>query len=94
VLQNRLWVVVLESKRTTISATSALPQTLAYMMTNPYPDKPVFGMVTNGDEIFFVKLSQQGRPEYDISDVFALLPSRNKLYNVLQILKRIGQVIS
>lgn len=94
VLQNRLWVVVLESKRTTISATTALPQTLAYMMTNPYPDKPVFGMVTNGDEIFFVKLSQQGTPEYDISDVFALLPSRNKLYNALQILKRIGQVIN
>ena len=94
VLQNRLWVVVLESKRTTISATTALPQTLAYMMSNPYPDQPVFGMVTNGDEIFFVKLSQQGTPEYDISDVFALLPLRNKLYNVLQILKRIGQVIS
>jgi hypothetical protein len=94
VLQNRLWFVVLKSKRTTISATTALPQTLAYMMTNPYPDKPVFGMVTNGDEIFFVKLSQQGTPEYDISDVFALLPLRNKLYNVLQILKRIGQVIS
>lgn len=94
VLQNRLWVVVLESKRTTISATTALPQTLAYMMTNPYPDKPVFGMVTNGDEIFFVKLSQQGTPEYDISRVFALLPLRNELYNVLQILKRIGQVIS
>ena len=94
VLQNRLWVVVLESKRTTISATTALPQTLAYMMTNPYPDQPVFGMVTNGDEIFFVKLTQQGTPEYDISDVFALLPLGNKLYNVLQILKRIGQVIS
>jgi hypothetical protein len=41
-----------------------------------------------------VKLSQQGTPEYDISDVFALLPLRNKLYNVLQILKRIDQVIS
>ena len=94
VLQNRLWVVVLESKRTTISVATALPQTLAYMMSNPYPDKPVFGMVTNGDEIFFVKLIQQGTPEYDISDVFALLPSRNKLYNVLQILKRIGQDIS
>ncbi len=94
VLQNRLWVVVLESKRTTISVATALPQTLAYMMTNPYPDKPVFGMVTNGDEIFFVKLIQQGTPEYDISRVFALFPLRNELYNVLQILKRMGQVIS
>jgi len=64
------------------------------MMTNFYPDQPVFGMVTNGDEIFFVKLTQQGTSEYDISDVFALLPLGNKLYNVLQILKRIGQLIS
>ena len=58
VLQNHFWVTLLESKRTTISVMSALPQTLTYMMANPYPDKPAFGMITNGDGIIFVKLSQ------------------------------------
>ncbi len=94
VLQHRFWVTLLESKRTTISEMSALPQTLTYMMANPYPDKPAFGMMTNGDGIIFVKLSQQGTPQYDISRVFSPAPLRNELYTVLQILKRIGQSIT
>lgn len=92
VLQNQFWVALLESKRTTISVMSALPQTLAYMMANPQPDKPVFGMITNGDSIVFVKLSQQGTPQFDVSDIFSPAPLRNRLYNVMQILKRIGQI--
>lgn len=49
----------------TISVMSALLQTLAYMMANPQPDKPIFGMMTK-DGIIFVKLTQQDRPQYDI----------------------------
>ncbi|MBD2775272.1 type I restriction endonuclease subunit R [Iningainema tapete] len=94
VLQNQFWVALLESKRTTISVMSALPQTLAYMMANPQPDKPVFGMITNGDAVVFVKLSPQGTPQYDVSGTFSPAPLRNQLYNVLQILKRIGQIIT
>jgi hypothetical protein len=94
VLQNKFWVALLESKCTTISVMSALPQALAYMMANPHPDKPIFGMLTNGDSIVFVKLTQQGIPQYDISDIFSPVPSHNRLYNVLQILKRIGQIIT
>ncbi|MGI8503604.1 MAG: type I restriction endonuclease [Hassallia sp.] len=93
VLQNQFWVILLESKRTTISVMSALPQTLAYMMANPQPDKPIFGMMTNGDGIVFVKLTQQDTPQYDISRVFSPAPLQNELYTVLQILKRIGQII-
>jgi hypothetical protein len=40
VLQEQFWVVVVESKKTTISAWAALPQALAYMMANPHPEKP------------------------------------------------------
>jgi len=94
VLQNRFWVTLLESKRTTISVMSALPQTLTYMMANPPPDQPAFGMMTNGDGIIFLTLSQQGTPQYDISMVFSPAPLRNELYTVLQILKRIGQSIT
>ncbi len=94
VVQNRFWVALLESKRTTISVMSALPQTLAYMMANPNPDKAVFGMITNGNGIIFVKLSGQGTPQYDVSDTFSPAPLHNRLYDVLRILKRIGQVIT
>ncbi|MEH2171856.1 hypothetical protein [Nostoc sp.] len=94
VLQDRLWVIVLESKKTTLLVWSAVPQTLAYMMANPNPCKPLFGMVMNGDDILFVKVTQTNTPQYDLSRVFAPFASARELYAVLQILKRIGQLIS
>lgn len=95
ILQNQLWVMVLESKKTTLSVWCALPQALAYLMANPHSDKPVFGMVTNGDDVLFIKVMQQaGTPQYDLSRVFAIFTSARELYNILQILKRIGNVIS
>ena len=91
ILQNQLWVMVLESKKTTLSIRSAVPQALAYLMANPQPDKPVFGMVTNGDDVLFIKVKREaGTPQYDLSRVFALFTSVKELYNILQILKRIG----
>ncbi|MCY7272237.1 MAG: type I restriction endonuclease subunit R, partial [Phormidesmis sp. CAN_BIN44] len=92
-VQNRFWVVILESKRTTISATTALPQTLAYMMANPHPQQPIFGMVTNGDDIFFVKLVQTGIPQYAISRTFSPFASSRELYNAAQVLKNVSRMI-
>jgi len=92
VLLNQLWVVVLESKKTALSVWSALPQTLAYLMANPQSEKPSFGMVTNGDEILFVKLAPANR-RYALSRVFAPFSSRTELHSALQILMCIGQVI-
>jgi len=92
VLKNRLWVVVLESKKTALSVWAALPQSLAYLMGNPQPHQPSFGMVTNGDDIFFIKLNQQPQPHYDLSRVFSPLTSKQELHSALKILKRIGQV--
>ena len=93
VLQNQLWIMVLESKKTTLSVWSALPQALVYLMANPNPNKPVFGMVTNGDDILFIKVTQTNPPQYDLSRVFAPFTSAKELYSVLQILKAFGQKI-
>jgi hypothetical protein len=93
VLQNRLWAIILESKKTALSVGSALPQTLAYLMANPQPQQPCFGMMTNGDEILFVKLVQMERRQYSVSRIFAPFSSNRELYSVLQILKEIGRVI-
>jgi hypothetical protein len=93
VLLNQFWVVVLESKKTALSVWTALPQTLAYLMANPQPKQPSFGMVTNGDEILFVKLVQQEQRLYGLSRVFAPFSSAEELRSSLQILKRIGRVI-
>lgn len=92
VIQETLWVVVIESKETSFSLEIALPQTLAYMLANPNPEKPVFGMVTNGGNFIFVKMQNQGVPQYDFSNVFSLLSRNNQLYEVWQILKHLGKI--
>lgn len=92
VLLETLWVVVIESKETSFSLEIALPQTLAYMLTNSHPERPVFGMVTNGGNFIFIKLQIQAFPQYELSNVFSLLPRPNQLYEVLKILKHLGKI--
>ena len=93
VVSKGLWIAVLESKGTEINLDMAIPQTLTYMMANPDTKKPVFAMATNVGEFFFLKLNRQGIPQYDISRVFSLLPLQNELYEVLKILKQLGEGI-
>jgi len=94
ILQDRLWVMVLECKKTTISTRSALPQALAYMMANPDLDKPRFGMLTNGDDVLFVKLMAQPTPEYGLSRAFSIYTVRSELRSAFQVLKHLGQSIT
>jgi hypothetical protein len=93
VLLNQFWVVVLESKKTALSVWAALPQTLAYLKANPQPDLPSFGMVTNGDDILFVKMGQAEQMQYSLSRIFAPFTSSQELYGALQVLKRIGRLL-
>ena len=91
VLSNQLWVVVLESKKTAISVLSALPQTLAYLMANPQPTQPSFAMMTNGDDVLFVKLALENNRKYALSRIFSAFVSNQEIYSILQILKTISQ---
>lgn len=94
IVQQQLWVLVVESKNTSLSASLVLPQALAYMMSNPHPERPVYGLVTNGDHSQLIKILICSQPQYDLSNVFSsLLPRRNQLQDVLRILKKIGQII-
>ena len=89
VLQERLWILTVESKRTGISIPAAFPQLLAYMAANPDRQHPNYGMATNGDEFVFLKLGADG--EYDVSRAFSLFPRNHELGKVAQILKVLGQ---
>lgn len=93
VVQERLWILVVESKRTSIPVPAALPQLLAYMLAQPNHDRPTYGMATNGDEFVFLKLRQDNSPQYDASRSFSLFPRRHELGTVLQILKQLGQIV-
>jgi hypothetical protein len=93
VVQEQLWILTIESKRTSISVPAAFPQLLAYMAANPNRKLPNYGMATNGDEFVFLKLGTG--VEYDISRSFSLFPRRHELGQVAQILKALGtQILS
>ncbi len=93
VLRQRLWLLVIESKRSDFAVTRALPQALAYMLANPERQQPTFGMITNGSEFLFLKSSRLTSPEYANSRLFSLVNPGNELYSVFQVLKRLGKHI-
>ncbi len=89
----QLWVLVMESKQAGFSLKLGIPQALAYMMANPNTGKPAFGLVTNGSNFIFIKLTKQDTPQYALSDEFTLRRG-NDLYSVLGILKRLGALLT
>jgi len=94
IFKNQLWLAIIESKNAAISLRGAIPQCLAYMLNNPQPQRPIFGLLTNGDDFVFIKLTQANTPQYALSDKFTLWQQGNELYKVLSILKKLGQLIS
>ncbi|MBD1809946.1 restriction endonuclease subunit R [Microcoleus sp. FACHB-SPT15] len=94
VFKNQLWLAIIESKNAAISLRGAIPQCLAYMLNNPQPQRPIFGLLTNGDDFVFIKLTQANTIQYALSDKFTLWQQGNELYKVLSILKKLGQLIS
>lgn len=94
VFKNQLWFAIIESKNAAVSLRAAIPQTLTYMLNHPQPERPIFALLTNGDDFVFVKLTQSTTPQYALSAKFTLWNRDNELYKVLSILKKLGQLIS
>ena len=85
VVQEMLWVTVIEAKNSEFSITKAIPQTLAHMLANPRMHRPCFGLVVNGSEFLFLKLQiTNGIPKYATSDLFSMLNEGNDLDRILQ----------
>ena len=91
-LQERMWLIVIESKRYGFSVRQALPQTLGYMAGTP--NSPVFALITTGEDYLFVKLDQTAA-EYALSDKLTLSTvETNELHRVAQILKHLVNLSS
>jgi hypothetical protein len=86
IVQEHLWIILVEAKRTLFNIEVALPQALACMSANPQPQKATFGLVSNGAYSMFVKLFQS---QYSFSEDFSLNRQRNELYDVLRILNKL-----
>ena len=98
ILQNQLWVLVLEAKKTTVPLRSALPQLLTYLTANPLSEStssksPTFGVVTNGDEVLFIKLASQPSAQYGLSRAFSIYTNYSEMQQVLLTLQKIGALI-
>ena len=91
VVQNQLWVWVLEAKRTTFSLSLGIPQALAYMLANPSPTYPTFGLLCSGESFLFLKLQLQPTPTYGLSQHLNIINSGD-FTTVLHGLKKIGQL--
>lgn len=95
VLQNQLWLLLIESKQAKFSFSIAIPQALAYMVANPNLDKPTFGLVTNGDNFLFIKLQKGESNLYDFSTDFSIFARpHNELYQVLGLMKKLRDSMS
>ena len=94
VIQQQLWLLVIESKKPTFSLLEAIPQALTYMLANPDPDYPVYSLVINGEDFQFIKLMQKDQARYALSDKFTLYRRENELYQVFRILKKLGQILN
>ncbi|MBW4669528.1 MAG: PD-(D/E)XK nuclease family protein [Cyanomargarita calcarea GSE-NOS-MK-12-04C] len=90
ILNKKFWMTVIESKQVAYSVEAGLEQLLAYMLAAP--SNEVYGMVTSGGSFMFVKLIRTDLPRYATSDIFDVRNRGNELYNVLQILKKLGQI--
>jgi hypothetical protein len=87
VIHDRLWLIVIESKRYGFSVRQAIAQTLAYMASAPV--SPVFALITTGEDYLFVKCDRN-TAHYALSDKFTLSTAEgNELYKVAQILKHL-----
>jgi len=93
VLQDKLWLLIIESKRSSFSLAKAIPQALTYMLANPQPEHPVYSLVMNGEDFQFIKLLKKDKPIYALSDRFTLYRRGNELFKVVNILKKLGQVL-
>jgi Type I restriction enzyme R protein N terminus (HSDR_N) len=89
VTQDQLWILVIESKQSGIAIDSGIPQALTYMLAAPNQTKPLYGMVTNGNNFIFIKLQNNA---YQFSDEFSLR-RRGDLYQVLAILKNLANIL-
>jgi len=94
VIKDYFWILVIEAKNSALGIDMAIPQALGYMLANPQVEQVTYGLVTNGSSFAFLKLAQTPEPRYEVSDVMLLLPGRNVLGRVLQVMKRLGQRVS
>ncbi|UBF23827.1 restriction endonuclease subunit R [Kovacikia minuta CCNUW1] len=83
-----LWVLLIESKNSSVDATEGLPQLLTYAYRGLGQQRSVWGLTTNGMDYQFVYIQQGDPPTYQLFPKLSLLYSEQS-NQLLQVLKGI-----
>lgn len=86
----RFWILVIESKNSSIDVFAGLPQLLTYAYQQLEQQSAVWGLVTNGRNYLFV-YSQQTPPIYTLLPELSLTEPKRRS-QLLQVLKAICQL--
>jgi hypothetical protein len=84
------WVLVVESKESSVSPTVGLPQLLAYAYGSLQYQKAVWGLMTNGEYYQFVQVRATQPPSYQYMPILNLMDLQSATV-LLQVLKAICQ---
>ncbi len=90
ILRENFWVMAIESKRSEFSLEAGRAQILSYMLGNPHPDRPSYGLVTSGGSFTFLKLNPGETNSYSLSRIFEVVNPGNELCDVFAIMKKIA----
>lgn len=83
-----LWILLIESKNSSIDASEGLPQLLTYAYTSLEHQESVWGLTTNGMDYQFVYLQRGNPPTYQLFPKLSLMYSEPSI-ELLQIMKAI-----
>jgi predicted type IV restriction endonuclease len=83
-----LWILVIETKNSTVDVFAGLPQLLAYAFKSLEQQESVWGLVTNGRSYQFVQLRRGNPPTYQLMSELNLIDPE-RFMQLLQVLKAI-----
>jgi hypothetical protein len=85
------WILIVEAKNSTIATNAGLPQLLTYAYQSLSHQDSVWGLLTNGLDHQFVRLTRGSSPTYQVMPLLQL-SSIEQATQLLQILKAIHQL--
>ncbi len=85
------WILVIESKNSSINASEGLPQLLTYAYKSLENQTSVWGVTTNGMDYQFVYIQQGNPPIYQLLPKLDITRSESSI-ELLQVLKSICQL--
>lgn len=83
-----LWILVIETKNSTVDVFTGLPQLLTYAFKSLEQQTSVWGLATNGRSYQFVQLRRGNPPTYQLMPELNLI-DRDRSIQLLQVFKAI-----